>query len=135
MNVVAFCSMNKAEKSTKESNFFLIVWFRNVKRRRRQSSIRLLSFDVIRTFFAEKICSFWASFSALRLEIAILFDEMIDRKSRTIATKTIFFSITFSTRKIFWVVFSTETLKRKVSRSEIIEKMITKNEKRHRNDE
>ena len=54
---------------------------------------------------------------------------MIDRKSKTIAAKAIFFSITFSTREIFWVALSAETLRKKVLRSKMIERMITKNEK------
>ena len=79
-------------------------------------------------FLAEKFCSFWASFSALQSKIAISFDKMI-KKSKTIAIKTNFFSIIVSARKIFYVVFSIETLKSEVSKSEIIEKRITKNEK------
>ena len=53
---------------------------------------------------------------------------MIDKKSKTIAAK-MFISMTFSARKIFEIVFSAETLRNEVSKSEMIERMTMKNEK------
>ena len=133
MSVVALCSINKAEKLTKESKFFSSFDFETSNDNDDEAASKCYRSTLFEFFFAEKICSFWAIFSALRFEIAISFDEIIYRKSKTIAAK-IFVSMTFSTRKIFWVVLSTETLRREDLKSEIIEKMTTKNEKRHRND-
>ena len=79
--------------------------------------------------FAEKFCLLWTFFSALFSEIAILFNEMICKKSKTIETKANFLSITISTRKIFWVVFSTKAFKSEISKSRMLERKITKNEK------
>ena len=114
----------------KKIEIFLIVWFRNVKRWQRRNNVKMLSFDVIQILFRRKNLFILSFFFALRFEIAISFDKMINEKSNTIATKAIFFSITFSARKIFWVVFSAEALRKEVSRSKMIEKMITKNEKK-----
>ena len=134
MNVVVLCSMNKAEKSTEKSRFFWSFDFEASNDNDDEAASKCCRSTSFEFFFAEKTCSLWISFSALRFEIAILFDEMICRKSKTIAAR-IFVSITFSARKTFWIVFSTKTLRSEISRSKMIERMITKNEKRHRNDE
>ena len=52
------------------------------------------------------------------------------KKSKTIEIKTNFFSMTISTRKIFWIVLLTETLKSEFWKSRIIERKITKSEKK-----
>ena len=135
MSVVILCSMSKTEKSTEKSRFFSLFDFETLNDNDDEAISKCCRSTSFEISFAEDICSFWAFFSALRFEIAISFNEMIDRKSKTIAAKTIFVSITFSARKIFWIVLSAETLRREVSKSEMIEKMTTKNEKRHRNDE
>ena len=133
MNVVVLCSMNKAEKSTEKSKFFWSSDFETSDNNDDETASECYSLTSFEFSFAEEICSFWAFFFSLRFEIAISFDEMICRKSKTIAA--IFASIIFSARKIFWIVFSTETLRKEISRSKVIKKMITKNEKKHRNDE
>ena len=56
------------------------------------------------------------------------------KKSKTIATKTNFLSITVLARKIFEIVFSTKTLKSEISESRVLEKRTTKSEKKHLND-
>ena len=135
MNVVVFYSMNKAKKSTEKSKFFWSFDFETSNDDDDETASKCCRSTSFEFSFAEDICSFWAFFSALRFEIAISFDEIICKKSKTIAAKTIFVSMTFLTREIFWVVFSAEALKREISRSKVIERMITKNEKKHRNDE
>ena len=91
----------QSRKIIKRIKILLIVWFRSVKRQRRRKSIKALSFDVIRIFFRRKSLLILNFFSALRLEIAISSNKIICKKSKIIATKANFFSMTFLARNLF----------------------------------
>ena len=129
MSVVAFCSMNKVEKSTKKSKFFWSSDFKTSNNNDDEKTSKRCCSTSFEFFFAEKICSLWVFSFALRFEIAILFDKIICKKSKLIATKAIFFWWHFQ-HEFFWIVLSTKTLKKEISRSKVIEKIITKCEKK-----